>query len=146
MSKHVINISEFRTLFPAFADESVYPDASLEAYWGRSEMMIYAYDNWLISNGKLQYALSLLTAHIAALSSDIAAGGDGGGGVVQSASEGSVSVSMLAPEMKDYWQFWLAKTPYGQELLALLETVTLAGFYFGGSPETAAIRDVGGKF
>ena len=145
MSKHTFDVSNFRGLFPAFADTTVYPDDTLSAYWDRASVMIYPYDNWLISNGKLQYALDLLTAHIAAMATQIQ-NGNGAGGPVQSATEGSVSVSMLAPPAKDFWQFWLSKTPYGQELLALLEALCAGGFYCGGSPEGSAIRDVGGLF
>lgn len=145
MSKHTFDVSNFRVLFTAFADTTSYPDDTLSAYWDRASAMICPYDNWLISNGKLQYALDLLTAHITAMATQIQ-NGNGAGGPIQSATEGSVSVSMLAPPVKDFWQFWLSKTPYGQELLALLEAICVGGFYFGGSPEGSAIRDVGGLF
>ena len=145
MAEHVFDITAFRQLFPVFDDATAYPDATLFAYWDRASVIIWPYDNWLISNGKLQYALDLLTAHIAAMATQIQ-NGNGAGGPVQSATEGSVSVSMLAPPVKDFWQFWLSKTPYGQELLALLEAICVGGFYFGGSPEGSAIRDVGGIF
>lgn len=145
MTEHVFDVADFRVLFPAFADTTSYPDDTLSAYWDRASVMICPYDNWLISNGKLQYALDLLTAHIAAMATQIQ-NGNGAGGPIQSATEGSVSVSMLAPPVKDFWQFWLSKTPYGQELLSLLEAICVGGFYFGGSPEGSAIRDVGGLF
>lgn len=146
MAKHVFDVTAFRTLFPEFSSLDQYPDALLSQYWNRATYRLWPYDNWLICGSHLQDALNLMTAHLARLGKDIATGDDPAGGMVQSATEGSVSVAMAIFQLKNAWQYWLMKTPYGQDLLALLEMLTASGFYFGGKPEGSAIRDVGGTF
>ena len=146
MAKHVFDVIAFRTLFPEFSSPDQYPDIRLSAYWTGATMRIWPYDNDLLCGDQLQYVLNLMTAHLTRLGTDIANGEDPGGGMVQSATEGSVSINMAIFQLKNAWQFWLMKTPYGQELLALFEMLTVAGFYFGGKPEGSAIRDVGGVF
>lgn len=61
-----------------------------------------------------------------------------------SASEGSVSVGMMAPPAKNGWQFWLSSTPYGVQLGALLGVASAGGVFIGGSEERAAFRKAGG--
>ena len=146
MAKHVFNVTAFRTLFPEFSSLDQYPDARLSQYWDWATLRISPYDNWLLCGDRLQYVLNLMTAHLARLSQETATGNDPGGGMVQSATEGSVSVSMAIFQLRNAWQYWLMKTPYGQDLLALFEMLTASGFYFGGKPEGSAIRDVGGVF
>lgn len=66
--------------------------------------------------------------------------------MVNSATEGSVSVGMTPPPAKNMWQWWLATTPYGVQLMALLQSLTVGGFIVGGAPELGAFRRVGGVF
>lgn len=147
MSEHVFNEQSFRLQFPEFANPVSYPETLLNAMFDVAKIRLTPYDNWLISGDKLQYALNLMTAHVTSLRSAVAGDGDGGAtGILQSATEGSVSVSMAVPNVKDGFDYWMMQTPYGQELLAFLKTLTAQGFYFGGKPEGAAIRDVGGTF
>lgn len=146
MTEHVFDETVFRAQFPEFSSPLKYPSTLLNAMFDVAKIRLTPYDNWLICGNRLQYALNLMTAHVTALRSAIA-GGDGEGcGIVQNASEGSVSVSMAVPRIKDGFDFWMMQTPYGQELLAFLKTLTAQGFYFGGKPEGSAIRDVGGSF
>lgn len=146
MAEHVFDVTAFRQLFPEFADPDKYPDDTLSRYWNWATLRICPYDNWFLCGDRLQYVLNLMTAHLARLGQQSASGDDPGGGMVQSASEGSVSVAMAVFQLRNAWQYWLMKTPYGQELLALFEMLTAGGFYFGGKPEGSAIRDVGGIF
>jgi hypothetical protein len=67
-------------------------------------------------------------------------------GVMTGATEGTVSVSLQAPPAKDAFSWWLATTPYGAQLRALLLARSAGGFYVGGLPERAAFRKVGGIF
>lgn len=88
-------------------------------------------------------ARQLMAAHLMVCAKN-AATGNGGGGAVTSASEGSVSVSFAAPTTRNGWQFWLSQTPYGQQLWALLEMKAAGGLYIGGLPERTAVRKVAG--
>ena len=150
----------FRLLFPAFADETVWPDAVLAAYWAIAREYIGVPDSpaYALNGGALQFALNCMTAHLAMMLSTEAiegtpeGGGSGSvsggvaGGIITSASIGSVSVSSLPPPLKGMWDWWLGQTPYGMQLLALLNLLSVGGFYVGGLPERKAFRKVGGVF
>lgn len=95
--------------------------------------------------GECRYrALTLLTAHLAALGVLIAAGQVPG--LVQTATVDKVSVSLTPPPILTQFQWWLSLTPYGQQLLALLQVASVGGIYIGGLPEISAFRKVGGIF
>ncbi len=158
MTAIAYNDENFRKLFPAFADTAQWPEATLQLYWDTGSDFISTGDcpcN-ILNNGSLQFAHDLMAAHIATLlAAPVPAGGGGGGsselpgggsGVIQSASIGAVSVSMMAPPAKDMWQYWFAQTPYGQQLLALLQIKGVGGLYVGGLPERLGFRKVGGVF
>lgn len=85
-----------------------------------------------------------MTAHLTQLSTMAAAGQ--ATGVGQSATVGAVSVSMVPPPIKSGFQYWLASTPYGMQLWALLNVKGAGGLYVGGLPEKTAFRKVGGIF
>lgn len=144
MAQHTLDIAAFRAMFPAFADSAAFPDASIQTWWDMAVQYINDFDNCLISGATLQFALNLMTAHLAQSFTLIANAQTPG--VVTSATEGSVSVSMAPPPVKNMWQYWLATTPYGKQLLALLQTITVGGFTFGGLPETSGFRRVYGIF
>lgn len=147
------NDANFRKMFPAFADTTVWPEEMLSMYWDMAAEFISP--AWcpcrMLNGGALQLALDMMTAHIATLMNPQAAEGGAagvptGGGIVTSASIGAVSVGVAAPPTKDMWEYWLGQTPYGQQLLALLKVKAVGGFYVGGLPERAAFRKVGGVF
>lgn len=136
----------FRALFSAFANVTTYPDAVLQIRFDTATIYMSP-DVWPcgMTEARLSYCLQLLTAHLQALS-DILAGGGTAGIVIQS-KVGDVSVGLASPPYgTDAWRYWLNLTPYGQQLLALLETLGAGGFYVGGLPETAAFRKFGGVF
>jgi hypothetical protein len=95
-----------------------------------------------------------LTAHLLALGTMQTAGAGGQGqsaggvqgGFITSATVGEVSVAKLAPPATNGWQWWLASTPYGQALWALLSVKAVGGFAIGGLPEREGFRKVGGVF
>ena len=145
MAQHELIIDDWRLRFPEFSQLT---DAQIEMAWDSATSYIADYDNFLLSGKRLQLALNLMTAHIVqlrvmALSKDNSSMPTG---VLTSASEGSVSVSFSPPPFKNGLETWLAMTPYGLELWALLSMAIAGGFYVGGKPETAAFRDVGGRF
>ena len=144
----VLDISVFRQTFPAFASVTLYPDASITLRWGLAVGMFGDQDNWALSGASLQSALNLLTAHLLQLATATVAGGTGPSvtGPVVSATVDKVSVTVAAPVAKSAWQYWLASTPYGQELAALLSLVSAGGLYVGGLPERRGFRKIGGVF
>lgn len=145
-----MNYTAFRALFPAFSDLTRYPDTSLDAWWDMAGDFIK--EGWALSGDTFVRAQQMLTAHLAALATASATGstvsgaGGKGTGAVQSASEGGVSVTFVAPPVKSAWQHWLSQSPYGQQLWALLSMVGAGGLYVGGLPERQAFRKAGGTW
>jgi hypothetical protein len=91
-----------------------------------------------------QTALNFLTAHLTYTAGLIAAGQTSI--LVQTATIDKVSVGLTPPPVKDNWQWWLATSPYGLQLLAMLEARSIGGWFVGGLPERSAFRKVGGIF
>lgn len=139
------DVAEFRLQFPAFANEITFPDAMLQRHWDMATCYVSDIGNYGWLQGRCrQLAINLMTAHLTALSVLIAAGQTPG--LVQNATIDKVSVGLTPPPLRNQWQWWLSTTPYGQELLALLQTRSVGGWYIGGRPELAAFRRVGGRF
>ena len=124
------NVTTFRAQFPAFFNVATCYVS--DADYGR-----------LTGDCRL-YALTAMTAHLAAIS-DLAAAGNTPA-FVTSSTIGSVSVSVQPPPNTDQWEWWMNLTPYGQQLLALLTQAGVGGFLVGGSPERSPFRQVGGGF
>jgi len=137
------NVASFRVQFPAFESAITFPTVTLQAYWDAA--ICYIDDNgsygWLV-NGCRQLAINLMTAHLTSLSVLIAAGQVPG--LVQNATVDKVTVGLTPPPLKNQWQWWLSLTPYGQQLLALLQSQSAGGWYVGGLSELSAFRRVGG--
>jgi hypothetical protein len=144
MAQHTLDLTAWRAAFPAFADTTKYPDATVQMWWTMATAYINDYDNCLICGNVLQTALNLMTAHLAQSFTMI-----GNGQVtapVTGAAEGTVNVTLQAPPSKNGWQFWLSTTPYGLQLWALLSSLVVGGFTIGGAPESQGFRRVYGVF
>ena len=140
---YVFDIPAFRISYPEFADPLKYPDATLQRYWDNSTCYI-ANSNYGALRGCCRYtALTLMTAHIARLSS-LPAGSVPS--VASSATVGAVSVTTVPPPIKTQFQWWLNSTPYGMQLLALLNLKGVGGISVGGLPERNGFRKIGGVF
>lgn len=147
MATFVFDPAAFRVLFPQFADATTYPDARLNALFGMASAYIEASTPVceFVPDVSWSYVMQLMTAHLVAISAVQATGGTPG--IVNSSSVGDVSVTLAqAPYGTSPWRFWLSQTPYGQQLLALLDGLSVGGFYIGGLPERSAFRKVGGVF
>lgn len=146
MATHTLDLAAFRALFPEFVDPP-YSDALLTLYWDIATCAISSVDNCAISGKCLENALYLMLAHIATiLQKATASGGTSAVGVKTGATVDKVSVTYSAPPFNSGWQSWLAQTPYGLTLWALLSALSAGGAYIGGLPETDAIRKVYGVF
>lgn len=134
------NDAVFRAMFPAFVSTVTYPEALLSLYWGVASQYISIYPqcDWSVAQQTL--ALNQMTAHITQLNVLAATGQQAG--FVENASVGAVSVSVQAPPNTDQWEWWLNQTPYGAMLLALLQTLTVGGFYIAdGVPARGMFLD-----
>jgi len=131
-----LDIASFRAAFPAFADVALYPDAMLNG-----KMVVakcYIEDNQLtFSDDCRQYVYQLMVAHLLAIAAQVAQGQPGR--LVTSATEGPVNVSFAEPPNRSNFSFWLATTPYGNEISALL-SINSIGDYYGGTNALQAYR------
>lgn len=147
-----------RAQFPAFANATTYPDAMLDANWDTATLFVAneSFPCKTLTPKQLAYVLNAMTCHLITMFTPVqqqsvpGAGGSVssqmGGGFTTSATVGKVSVSKLAPPVKDGWEFWLEQTPYGAALLAMLQGLAVGGFSVGGLPESDGFRRVYGVF
>lgn len=121
-----LDIAAFRAAFPAFSDETDYPDALLNTQWAFAQC--YFTDNSCDCD---EYKLWLMLAHLLFINDQITAGNSGQ--VVASATEGPVNVSFAQPPNTSNFTYWLQTSPYGIQLSALLNVNQLPEYYGGSS-------------
>lgn len=137
----------FRVLFPQFADVAAFPDVKLQAEFGMATAYVSPDTYGDMPAAARANALNLMTAHLLALGVIIAQNNYSGQvGVVQAATIDGVSVTLQPPPQRGQWRWWLNTTPYGAQLVAMLDAQAVGGFFVGGLPERAAFRRVGGGF
>lgn len=142
MADFIFNESDFRALFPAFSQPSLYPPIRLQTMWDSATNFISPVNYGYLNGDARQYALNLMTAHLTALNDMIAAGQTPG--IVQGATIDKVTITLVPPPDKGQFAWWLNQTGYGQQLLVLLKSKVVGGFVIGGLPETVALRKVYG--
>lgn len=134
----VFDLSAFRTAYPVF--DSV-PDATVQAA-ATSALCLIGQDGCDCDVSMWQ----LMVAHMLYIQGQVATG-NGNAGAVTSATIDKVSVAFAAPPFgTSAYKFWLFKSPYGGQLLAMLDRCSKGGVYVGGLPERSAFRSVGGVF
>ncbi len=138
-----LNIQTFRATFPLYADETEYPDVLLNAQYEIGKCYV-ADNDCTMAESCREYALQAMLAHLLYIRDQVNSGNNIG--VITSASEGEVSVSLATPVVDDEWHYWFNSSPFGRELIALLEVQSVGGFYVGGNPERRAFRKAGGVF
>jgi hypothetical protein len=131
MATVTLNLTSFRDRFKAFNNVVTYTDATIQTTWDTSIIYVSDVTNNCFTATKLELALQQMTAHLLTVSDKLTTSKKSMG-TVTSSSIDKVSVTLAAPKNSDEWEFWLNQTPYGQQLLALLNTVCVGGFYFGG--------------
>jgi hypothetical protein len=134
----------FRTQCPLYANVTTYPDATILNWFDIGSDYISVNDYGYLNGNSRALALNLMAAHLLYLSDKIATGA--AMGILTSASEGSVSIGIAPPPFKSMFQAWLAQTPYGQQLYALLSVKGAFCFYTAGSGVTGNIRNPNGTF
>lgn len=148
MATPALDYAKFRALFPQFANETLYPNVMLDAWWTMANCAMQEPPRICLTDDCGSLMLYLMTAHIGALMTSIAAGGKKGGkaGVLTSATIDKVTVGYTLPPFKNGWQFWMSSTPYGLQLWAMLSAAAAGGFSVNGRPEARAFRKVYGRF
>jgi hypothetical protein len=139
-TQFTFDVDKFRTMFPAFADETKFPDAALQEFWNLAICYISDKNYGYLNNDCRFNAINLMTAHLTALSVLISAGKTPF--LAQSSTINKVSVTLTPPKLSDQWSWWLSTTPYGAQLLALLQAKSVGGWYVGGSADLAAMGHV----
>ncbi len=125
----VYNDVDFRNQFPAFENTTLFPPAQLEGWWTMGTAYINIDNNypWNFKTKQLQLAIDLMCAHLAQSFTLISQGIPSV--VVTATSEGTVNVTMEAPPTPTAFGWWLATTPYGAQLRALLRAVGNVGLF-----------------
>ena len=143
MATILFNPPVFRALFKAFANPVEFPDAAIQVTWDLATG--YITDSTItarylgLTAGQQVSALNLMTAHLMAL--NLAAAAGQATGLVQGATIDKVSVQLTPPPQVDQWQWWLNQTPYGQQLLGLLQVASAGGFFYAaGAPVVGTFR------
>ena len=131
----------FRTMYPAFADATAYPDATLTMYWDMAGSYVANQNYGWLRKIHRTLALNLMTAHLLGISALIALGQNPM--INTGASIDAVSVSIMPPPVQSQWKYWLSTTPYGAQLLALLAGIAVGGWGVGGSPTRSGFRGNG---
>ena len=133
-----LDITEFRAMYPAFADVTKYPDSVITLAFNKSTIFIKNETNECLGDSELETILYLVTAHLLAVETKAKA--NSSGGLIASSAVDKISVSLVAPSNTDEFNYFFNQSAYGQELLALLSLLAVGGFYIGGSPETLAFK------
>jgi hypothetical protein len=141
MAAHAFDLAQFQARFPELA---ALAGVTSGVYWDMATQFMSPEDGCMLTGNVLQFGLELLTAHLAKLGQNAAAGNPAG--PITSAAEGSVNVALAPPPFSTGWQFWLSSTGYGAQLWALLQVQTAGGLYVGGSLERQGFRGAGGVF
>jgi len=134
--EYTFDIPAFRVSYPAYANPITYPDATLQMYFNNGTSYI-ANCNYGYLNGVNRYqALTLMTAHLTYISDLISAGQTPV--LIQNSTIDKITVGLTPPPLLNQFQWWLSTSPYGQQLLALLQINSCGGFFVGGSPVRAS--------
>ncbi len=131
----IVSLAEFYTEYPEFNTEE-YKNICPQCF-RRAKCAIKIQNKGRLRDCDRVNAIYLLTAHLSLLTYKNQTGQSGGmgAGMVASAAVGEVNISYVQIPNLDMWSYWLALTPYGLDLLALLERLTSVPFYIGGSLE-----------
>ena len=139
------NDTAFRALFAPYANTTTYPANIIQGYWNSAILYISnRYGGRFTGKTVAQQTqmINLMTAHLLYLAGLIAGGNTPG--IITGATIDKISVTIEPPPVKNQWQYWLQTTPYGQELLALLQVVGVGGFYATSAPPGRAGFPFGG--
>lgn len=127
----ILTVEDFRQSMPQFSNETDYSNEIVNISIERAGYYINGGNCTCPCNWR-GYAYKLMVAHLLTLSTKAMNGDNSASGRITSTSIDKISVSLDTPQTKDDWAYWLSLTPYGLELLALLNSKAPAGIYSGG--------------
>lgn len=122
------NYATFQSQIPLYASSPV--ESVVQAYWATATYYVSAINAGVIHDDARQYAINLMCAHLIFIA-NLAAEGQVPA-LLQNATVDKVSVGVTPPPLPNQWQWWLDLSPYGQQLLALLQVNSVAGFFTAG--------------
>lgn len=130
-------VEEFLSEFPAFSEANGFTTTQIVRVGRQAHRYITEWrDGFPLPDPEDRcYALFLMTGHILTLRKNIddstAAGQTPQTGRISKAIVGAVTVETDSPNTynSDDYNYWLAQTPYGQELLAYLQNSAPAGIF-----------------
>lgn len=127
----------FQQQCPIYNNPIKYPSVFVEQFWNVAIFYVSNYAWWgSIQGDKRAYAINLMTGHLIWLY-NLALQGQVPG-LMNSAHIDKIDVSLVAPPLRNQWQYFCSLSPYGQQLLALAQVNTATGFSVGGSPVRAS--------
>lgn len=138
MTDITFDIQVFSAKFPELITNPAQPQSVLQGWFDTSILYI---SNKITAGTNIDIrtqALYLMTAHLLYISNQIASGGSVG--VMNSATVDKVSISIQPPPAANQWQYWLQSSPYGGQLLALLQVQAVGGAYYGGNFDRLALK------
>jgi hypothetical protein len=127
---------------PAYSNAMTYPEAVLQGWWDIAINYISDLNCGSLHGASRQYAINLMMAHLIYISGLIAAGTVPY--LMQNSTIDKITVGLTPPPLRNQYDWWLSVSPYGQQLLALLQAKSVGGFYIGGSAPRAAFGYQGG--
>lgn len=129
--------------FSIYSNPLSYPEIKLQAYWDNATNYISNVGNFgAIQGTQREYAIQLMLSHLIFLANLIYLNNTATGTVpyqLQSATIDKVTITATPPPNPNQFQWWMGLSPFGQELLAMLQIQTSGGEYFGGSYVRAAL-------
>lgn len=141
------DVAKFRKAFPAFSNTLMYNDESIFAASELANCYIDVSSRYWRCSDCQSLMWSLITAHLLQINGTTGMPGVSYSGLLTNATVGSVSVGFSTSSVeKPAFMMWLAKSPYGEQLLALFSRLAAGGLYIGGSNERRAFRKYGGRF
>ena len=141
-----MNIDLFRKRFAYFANPAQWPDDTVQVAADMATCYIDIANSWYRCAECRELMTELITAHLLYLNGSALVPGQTNTGTVTNATVGSVSVGLTTFAHKSEFTAWLGKSPWGEQLLAMLARLAVGPIYIGGSPERRAFRKFGGRF
>lgn len=118
----------FQAQIPLYATSPI--ESVVAVYWQTATYYVSNIDRGVLNDGARAYAINLMAAHLIFIA-NLAAEGQVPG-LLQNATVDKVTVGLTPPPLPNQWQWWLDLSPYGQQLLALLQAVSVGGFFIAG--------------
>lgn len=126
----LFDYAAFQAQIPQYSDPAQYPEELVQNYWNAAINYISDINFGVIHDESRRFAINLMVAHLIFIQALTAAGQVPA--LMQNATIDKISVGVTPPPIPNQWQWWLNLSPYGQQLLAQLQSQTAGGFFYRG--------------